>query len=139
MNTVVSQMTVYFENPFWVGVWECSNGGSYEVCRVVFGAEPKDFQVYEIICGQYRRLRFGTSEGVQQTCNKKISPKRMQRVAHRQTQRQGIGTKAQQALKLQQEAGKLERRCRSKEQRYAEKEHRFLLHEQKLRAKHKGH
>ncbi|MCH4240223.1 MAG: YjdF family protein [Oscillospiraceae bacterium] len=139
MNTVASQMTVYFENPFWVGVWECSGGGNYEVSRVVFGAEPKEFQVYEIVCSQYCRLRFGKSEDVQQTFVKRISPKRMQRAVHRQTQRQGIGTKAQQALKLQQEAGKLERRCHSKEQRDAEKERQFLLHEQKLRAKHRGH
>ena len=40
--------------------------------------------------------------------------KRMQREAKKQMQETGIGTKSQQALKLQQEQNKLERKVRSK-------------------------
>ncbi len=42
MRRVKSRLTVFFEDPFWVGLYEREDGGSYEVCRVVFGAEPKD-------------------------------------------------------------------------------------------------
>lgn len=45
------------------------------------------------------------------------NPKRMQREARKQMQKTGIGTKAQQALKLQQEQNKQERKIRSKEKK----------------------
>ena len=44
----------------------------------------------------------------------KKNPKRAQRDAKKQTLENGIGTKSQQALKLQQEQNKLERKERSK-------------------------
>ena len=50
----------------------------------------------------------------------------------------GIGTKSQQALKLQQEEGKLERKIKSREQREAEKEFQFELKQQKKKEKHRG-
>ena len=50
----------------------------------------------------------------------------------------GIGTKAQQALKLQHEQGKLERKVKSREQKEAEKERQFVLRQEKKKAKHRG-
>ena len=38
-----STLTVFFENPFWVGVYERIDGDRYEVCKITFGAEPKDY------------------------------------------------------------------------------------------------
>ena len=40
MDTV-SKLTVYFEEPFWVGVFERMENGKLSVCKVTFGAEPK--------------------------------------------------------------------------------------------------
>ena len=53
-------------------------------------------------------------------------------------QEPGIGTKAQQALKLQHEQNKLERKTISREQREAEKERQYELRQQKKRDKHRG-
>lgn len=50
----------------------------------------------------------------------KRNPKRMQREARRQMQETGIGTKSQQALKLQQEQNKQECKIRSREKKEAE-------------------
>ena len=69
----------------------------------------------------------------------KKNPKRMQREARRQTLETGIGTKSQQALKLQQEQNKQERKVKSREQKEAELERMFELKQQKKREKHKGH
>ena len=33
-------LTVFFEGPFWVGVFERVEDGRLSVCRVVFGSEP---------------------------------------------------------------------------------------------------
>ena len=37
-----ASFTVFFEDPFWVGVYEREEPGGLTACRVVFGAEPKD-------------------------------------------------------------------------------------------------
>ena len=63
----------------------------------------------------------------------------MQREAKKQILGTGIGTKSQQALKLQQEQNKQERKVRSKEQKEAEAERLYELKQQKKIEKHKGH
>ena len=69
----------------------------------------------------------------------KRNPKRMQRVAKKQTMETGIGTKSQQALKLQQEQNNQERKERSRKKKEAEEQRIFELKQQKKREKHKGH
>lgn len=39
MDTVSCSLTVLFEDPFWIGVYERVDGGLYEAARIVFGAE----------------------------------------------------------------------------------------------------
>ncbi len=36
-----SSLTILFENPFWIGLYERIDGDKYEVCKITFGAEPK--------------------------------------------------------------------------------------------------
>ena len=69
---------------------------------------------------------------------RKINPKRMQREIQSQLQDKGIGTKAQQALKLQHEQCKLERKTKNREQREAEKDRLFALRQEKKKSKHRG-
>ena len=59
----------------------------------------------------------------------------MQREAKKQMKENGIGTKSQQALKLQQEQNKQERKIRSREQKEAEEQRLFELKQQKKREK----
>jgi len=40
---------VFFEDPFWVGVFERIEDGKLSVCKVTFGAEPKDYEVWDYI------------------------------------------------------------------------------------------
>ena len=49
MNGTICTLTVYFENPFWVGVFERIEGGKLSVCKVTFGAEPKDYEVWSFV------------------------------------------------------------------------------------------
>ncbi len=63
----------------------------------------------------------------------------MKRDARNQMQEIGIGTKSQQALKLQQEQNKQQRRVKSREQKLAEAERMFELKQQKKKEKHRGH
>lgn len=136
----MSKLTVFFEEPFWVGLYERQEGGRYEVSRIVFGAEPKDCEVLDFLLTNWSRLRFSPSVDAAEVEERRVNPKRMQRMIQKQTRQEAaVGTKAQQALNLQREQGKLERRTHSREQREAEKERQYALREEKHREKHRGH
>ena len=125
MDKVSGRLTVFFEEPFWIGVFERISEGKLSVCKVTFGAEPKDYEVYDFV------LRTDVKEAGR-------NPKRVQREVRKQVQNTGIGTKSQQALKLQQEQLKTERKAVSREQREAEKQRQFELKQQKRKEKHRG-
>lgn len=139
MEKTISRLTVFFEEPFWVSTYEHEYAGKYEVCKITFGAEPKDYEVYDFILQNFDRLRFSPSMEVSAFTEKHVNPKRMRRNINRQLRNSGIGTKAQQALKLQQEQGKLGRKLRSRFQRETEKDRQFQLQQEKRKEKHRGH
>ena len=138
MDKASGKLTVYFEEPFWVGVFERIEDGKLSVAKVTFGAEPKDYEVQEYIQKYYFSLKFSPAV---ETVVKDIkrNPKRMQREAKKQTMETGIGTKSQQALKLQQEQNKQVRKERSRKKKEGEEQRMFELKQQKKREKHKGH
>ena len=138
METGKAKLTVLFDPPFWVGLFEREYGGRYEACRVVFGAEPRDIEVYACILDRYDRLAVSPALAFDPETDRAVSPKRAQRLARRQTQSAGVGTKAQQALQLQREENKAERRVLSREARDAERDRRFQLHREKQKRKHRG-
>ena len=138
MDKASSRLTVFFEDPFWVGVFEHIEGTKLSVAKVTFGAEPKKYEIEDFIRKHYYSLRFSPAVAtvVRET---KRNPKRMHRDAKRLVQGNGIGTKSQQAIKLQQEQNKQERKTISREQRAADEQRMFELKQQKKREKHKGH
>lgn len=139
MIDISSQLTVFFEDPFWVGVYERESGGKYDACKITFGAEPKDRELYNFLLENWNRLKFSTPVAVKRSVDKRINPKRMQREIKKQLRQTGTGTKAQQALQLQREQNKIERHVCSREQREQKTERRFELHQCKQKEKHKGH
>ena len=61
MDIDSTKLTVFFEAPFWIGVFERIERRKLSVCKVVFGAEPKDYEVWEYLLKNYSRLRFSPS------------------------------------------------------------------------------
>ena len=131
-------LTVFFEDPFWVGVFERRIGKKLSVCKVTFGAEPKDCEVLEFVLNHYYELSFSPSITVE-TRQTADNPKRRQREARKQTEQSGISTKSQEALRLQREEMKTERRQTSREEREEEEARRFELKQMKRKEKQKGH
>ena len=155
------RLTVYFEAPFWVGVFERTRSGALFAARVVFGAEPKDYEVYARVLKEYARLRF--SPAVESAAHAEIrNPKRARRAAAKLTGSAGTGTRAQQALQMQYEqqkrergAGvstksmqalaaqreqlKTERKQQSRAQQEAAQQRRFEQKQHKKQQKHRGH
>lgn len=131
-------LTIFFEEPFWVGVFERTENGKLSVCKVTFGAEPKDYDVWEFILKHYYELQFSSNikNKVKQTAN---NPKRRQRNIRKQLQASGVGTKSQQALQMQREERKVARKQVGKKQREMERQRQFDLKRQKRKEKRKGH
>ena len=132
-----ADLTVFFEEPFWVGVFERISEGKLSVCKVTFGTEPKDYEVYDFILKNYYCLRFSPAVATD-VKEAGRNPKRVQREVRKQMQNTGVGTKSQQALKLQQEQLKTERKIVNREQREAEKQRLFELKQKKRKEKHRG-
>ena len=139
MEILDSKLTVYFEDPFWVGVFERSFEGKFQVCRVVFGAEPKDSEIHHLILTQWNSLQFSEPVNGERPLEKHIDPKRLQRVISKQIQSIGIGTKSQQAIKLQMEMYKVEGKSKKHQEEKLVEERLYHLKEQKRKEKHKGH
>ncbi len=131
--------TVFFEDPFWVGVWERTDGRSFCVAKATFGAQPSDAEVLAFVLERYYTLMFSKPEFGDVTRKAMGNPKRMQREAARAVSTTGIGTKAQQALKAQYEAGKQANKELSREEKHAQDERKILLRQEKKKAKHRGH
>ena len=137
MDKVVGKLTVYFEDPFWVGIFERIDDGKLSVAKVTFGAEPKDYEIQEFVSKNYYNLKFSPSAPV--TVKRDVvNPKRRLRETRKQSQISGIGTKSQQALQLQREENKLERKVISREIKEAEKRRQLELKQQKRKEKHRG-
>ena len=75
------KLTVPFNDPFWIGIFEIIENDEYRVCKVTFGAEPKDEETYELILKKLYSLKF--SNPILFTENeiieRKQNPKRLQR------------------------------------------------------------
>lgn len=142
MNTSI-KLTVFFQGPFWVGVFEKTYGENYQIAKVIFGSsEPKDYEIYEFLLKNFYTLRFSaslSSEEIGEVKEKKINPKRLQKEIKKEIENRGIGTKAQLAMKEQYETVKLERKKLSREEKDLEKERKFDLKQQKKLMKHKGY
>lgn len=136
---MICKLTVFFEPPFWIRLYERLDGEKYTACKITFGAEPKDCEVYAFLLKNWRGLKFSPPIKAGGIADRTVNPKRLQREIRRGLQVAGVGTKAQQALKLQHEQGKAQRKANSRAQKEAEKERQFALRQKKKKAKHNGH
>lgn len=137
MDKVSVTLRVFFEDPFWVGVLERVFDGRMRVCKITFGPEPREYEVLEFLLQNYYGLKFSPAVA-DVVKERRVNPKRVQRQVRRELQDPGVGTKSQQALKLQQEQMKIERRSLSRERKEAEAQRQFELRQQKKKEKHRG-
>ena len=139
MRVFKSRLTVCFEPPFWVGLYQREDEEGLRVCRVVFGAEPRDREVLDYFQAHWRELAFSPPTGSNPDLDRPVNPKRARREARKAVQPAGAGTKAQQALQLQRERQKTERTAAASVRREEQRERKLDLRRQKRTEKHKGH
>ena len=92
--TMKSSLTILFEAPFWIGLYERIDGDRYEVCKITFGAEPKDYEVYDFLLQNWRTLKFSPPLKADRIEERKINPKRMQREINNPVTRSGNRNKS---------------------------------------------
>ncbi len=137
MSKISGKLTIFFENPFWVGVFEKVIDKRLSVCKIVFGSEPKDYEIYDFVLKEYDNLKFSEAVRIKQK-KKAENPKRLQREIHRSLKDRGISTKSQEILKSEREKNKIERKKNNKKQKEIEEKRKFQIKQHKKREKHKG-
>jgi len=135
---IFCRLTVLFEDPFWIGLYERTDGGVYEASKITFGPEPKDCEVYAYLLLHWRHLSFSPPVPGAPPADRPINPKRARRRIGRQLWEKGVGTKAQQVLQLQREEQKMVRKTASRAQRQAEQDRQYALRQRKKKDRHRG-
>ena len=133
-----SRLTVYYNGALWIGVYERIADGRLAACKITFGAEPKDYEVYCFLQQNWKKLRFSPSVDIEKKAESRINPKRMQRIVKKQLASNGTGTKSQQAIKLQKEENKVIHKKKSRMKKEDEKQRQFERKQQKKKEKHRG-
>jgi len=137
MKKISGKLTVFFENPFWVGIFEDFENDNLSVCKVTFGSEPKEYEIYDFILKKFYNLRF-SNEIKSNFREKAKNPKRRQREIKKELQSKKFLKKSEEILKLQYKENKKERKIKTKEEKEAEKQRKFLLKQEKKKKKHRG-
>jgi hypothetical protein len=138
MQTSSGTLMVFFEGPFWIGVYEREADGKLTVSKITFGAEPKDYEVHRFFLDHWNELKFSPPVRADGRRLTPTNPKRIQRAIQKQLDTQGIGTKSQQALKLQHEEAKAARKKTSRTDKDAEQERQFKIQQRKRKEKNRG-
>ena len=138
MSRIKSRLTVFFEEPFWVGVFERVEDDQLSVCRHIFGAEPTNAEVLAFVQQRFRKLVFSPAVAADRQ-QPYSNPKRRQRAARKASASRGIGTKAQQALAAQRDANKSSRSAFQRKAREEAQAERYAKRRAKQKAKHRGH
>lgn len=81
-------LTICFEGPFWVGLFERWSGGRLEVCKLTFGGEPRDGEVWAFVLTHWRDLASAPPVAAVRT-GQRGTHKQAQRQATAQLERRG--------------------------------------------------
>lgn len=130
--------TIFFEDPFWVGVFERNEKGGYSVARYVFGSEPTDAQLLRFAAAEATHLVFSAHTYSPPENRTGVNFKRRQRLARKETSQVGIGTLAQRTLQAEREHMKQTSAEKSRVERQEEQLAKFQKKQAAKKEKHRG-
>ena len=130
--------TVRFEDPFWVGIYEKKVKEKIEVAKIVFGAEPKDQEVFLYYLNHYQEFHFSPAIDILKRKTANRNAKRVKRQVQKEIENRKVGTKSQQALNLLKEITKREKQLHTRKQVEEKRKQLFELKKQKRKQKHRG-
>ncbi len=141
INFVEGRLTVLFEDPFWVGIFERCDPRGYCAARHVFGAEPTDAELFQFVVHHFAGLPFSQPSPALalDRPTTEVNFKRRQREARKIQVEARPSTKAQEALQAERERNKKTRHEMSKAEQDALESYKFHLRQEKHKEKHRGH
>lgn len=131
--------TVFFEDPFWVGIFEEEDKSGYRCCRVVFGEEPSGPELFQFIRKEYNYLKFSQDEEKVHEKKKRINPKRLARETSKHMTESPYMNKAYDVIRKNYELMKDEKKQEKREKKEMASERRFKKKNEKRKQKHRGH
>ncbi len=131
--------TIFFENPFWVGVLERYDEAGYAAARYVFGGEPTDAELLRFAADESPRLVFSARTDGPPSGRAEVNFKRRRRLARKETAQLGIGTLAQRTLQSERERMKQAGAEKRRAERQVEERAKFLMKQAAKKEKHCGH
>ena len=131
-------LTVYFDAPFWVGVFENVEDDKLQVYKIVFHSEPKNEEILQLIDVKYHQFHFSKKHQVI-IKERSMNPKRLKRDVKKQMQKHGISTKSQMALQQHYEMLKQNSKREKQEHLKQKREERYQQKQHQKKEKHRGH
>lgn len=136
------KLTVFFDGSFWCGLVEETDSSGSQIIKHIFGQEPKDTEILFFVNQQILkemenipRLKPKSDEQKQ----RRINPKRMQRMVSKEKNKPVYSTKAQALMKETLAIKKSERKQVKQNQKLEEQQQRFEQKQAKKLQKKKGH
>ena len=132
--------TLFFEDSFWIGLLTISDINLTKYCRILFGAEPTDIEIYNYLKTNYTRLEFTTTSVVVPERTITQNPKRRQREISR-TINNSTGTKKSydEIKKIEQWDKKKERTSKNKKEINEHQDYVAVIKKKNAKEKHRGH
>ncbi len=139
-------VTITFESPFWIALFEMNDEKGYSVAREVIGVSELTGSDISLFFAHldFDRLAYSspTLWGSYNNRRCTMSYKRMQKKIKREVERGEFKytfTKAQAELKKLHQEKKIQRKCITKKLNEEKKERKFQMQQQKKSEKHRGH
>ncbi|KPL70743.1 hypothetical protein ADM99_15400 [Leptolinea tardivitalis] len=133
------KLTVYFDPPYWVGIFEKTENGLYQTAKHVFGAEPSEPELLKFVLEKYPSVAFSRPVPAENVLTEKVNYKRRMREIRAEMRNPCRSTRAQEALQKEYEINARERKLISKEERQLENDHKYRLRQVRRAEKHRGH
>jgi hypothetical protein len=133
------KLTVYFDPPFWVGIFEKIEDNHCQVARQVFGTEPTEPELIRFALQNYVTLEFSQPALINSQKNKPDNYKRRMREIRGQMLAPEKSTKAQQIFRQEYELNADLRKNENRENRLEEQDRKYLLRKARQAEKHRGH
>lgn len=136
------KLTIFFDGSFWCGLVEYEESGNVQVLKHIFGPEPKNSEILSFVnCSLLEEIAHVPAVKINKEIKRerRVNPKRLQRLVSREKSKSVYSTKSQEALKKSQEIKKSERLKVSKAKKRAEKQLKFQMKQDKRIQKKKGH
>lgn len=134
----VGSFSVFFEDPFWVGVFESYDNGILKIAKITFYKEPTERELQEFLIEDYDKLKFFEYKD-STSLNKKMNPKRKIRDAKKQMKSNFCISKSKDYISRQFELNKInKKKSKAKEKEFLNEE-KFIQKQAKRKEKHRGH